>query len=172
LWYDDQAEEAAGLYTSVLRDGRLGDVVRYDEVSAGPSGKVPGSVMTVEFEAEGQSFMALNGGPIFTFNEATSLVLYRDTQEEIDELWAALTEGGQEQPCGWLKDRFGVSWQLVPSDLPSLMASDDPAAARRVTEALFSMRKIDIEALRRAKAGEYSPRQANASPRPLNGRRE
>jgi predicted 3-demethylubiquinone-9 3-methyltransferase (glyoxalase superfamily) len=154
LWFDDQAEQAAELYTRVLRDGSLGQVTRYDEVSAGPSGKEPGSVMTVEFEAEGQSFMALNGGPVFTFNEATSLVLYRDTQEEIDEVWAALTEGGLEQPCGWLKDRFGVSWQVVPADLASLMTADDPVAARRVTEALFSMKKIDVDALRRAKAGE------------------
>lgn len=154
LWFDDQAEEAARLYTTVLRDGSLGLVVRYDEISAGPSGKQPGSVMTVEFEAEGQRFVALNGGSIFTFTEATSLILYRDTQEEIDEVWSALTEGGREQPCGWLKDRFGVSWQVVPSDLPSLMVADDPATAKRVTEALFSMKKIDIDALRRAKAGE------------------
>ena len=154
LWFDDQAEEAARLYTTVLRDGALGRVVRYDEVSSGPSGKEPGSVMTVEFEAEGQSFIALNGGPVFTLSEAMSLVLYRDTQEEIDELWSALTEGGQEQPCGWLKDRFGVSWQVVPSELPALMEAEDPAAAKRVTEALFSMKKIDIDALRRAKAGE------------------
>jgi predicted 3-demethylubiquinone-9 3-methyltransferase (glyoxalase superfamily) len=158
MWFDDQAEEAARLYTTVLRDGSLGEVVRYDEVSAGPSGKEPGSVMTVEFEAEGQSFVALNGGPIFTFNEAMSLILHRDTQEEIDELWSALTEGGSEQPCGWLKDRFGVSWQVVPSELPALMETDDPAAAKRVTEALFSMKKIDIGALRRAKAGEPAPR--------------
>jgi len=154
LWFDDQAEEAASLYTTVLRGGALGQVVRYDEVSSGPSGKEPGSVMTVEFEAEGQSFIALNGGPVFTLSEATSLVLYRDTQEEIDEVWSALTEGGEEQPCGWLKDRFGVSWQVVPNELPALMAAEDPAAARRVTEALFSMKKIDIDALRRAKAGE------------------
>ena len=127
LWFDDQAEEAAKLYTTVLRDGSLGRVDRYDEISSEPSGKEPGSVMTIEFEAEGQSFIALNGGPTFTFNEAVSLVVYRDTQEEIDELWSALTEGGREQPCGWLKDRFGVSWQIVPSELPSLMDADDPA---------------------------------------------
>lgn len=154
LWFDDQAEEAARLYTSVLRGGSLGRVTRYDEVSAGPSGKQSGSVMTVEFDVEGQSFLALNGGPMFTFTEATSLMVFRDTQEELDDVWAALTEGGQEQPCGWLKDRFGVSWQVVPSDLASLMEADDPAAARRVTEALLSMKKIDIEALRRAKAGK------------------
>ena len=158
MWFDNQAEEAAQLYTTVLRGGSLGRVTRYDEVSAVPSGKEPGSVLAVDFEAEGQSFTALNGGPVFRFNEAVSLVLSRDTQEELDELWAALTEGGQEQPCGWLKDRFGVSWQIVPSDLPALMESDDPAAATRVTEALFSMKKIDIEALRRAKAGETPPR--------------
>jgi predicted 3-demethylubiquinone-9 3-methyltransferase (glyoxalase superfamily) len=158
LWFDDQAEEAATLYTTVLRGGVLGRVTRYDEVSARPSGKEPGSVMTVEFEAEGQSFMALNGGPLFTFSEAVSLVLYRDTQEEIDETWSALTEGGREQPCGWLKDRFGVSWQIVPSELAALMEADDPAAAKRVTEALFSMKKIDVEALRRAKAGASAPR--------------
>ena len=154
LWFDDQAEEAARLYTTVLRGGVLGRVVRYDAVSSGPSGKEAGSVMTVDFEAEGQSFVALNGGPVFTLSEAMSLILYRDTQQEIDEVWAALTEGGQEQPCGWLKDRFGVSWQVVPSELPALMEADDPAAAKRVTEALFSMKKIDIDALRHAKAGE------------------
>jgi predicted 3-demethylubiquinone-9 3-methyltransferase (glyoxalase superfamily) len=158
LWFDNQAEEAAQLYTTVLRGGSLGQVARYDEVSAGPSGKEPGSTMTVEFEAEGQSFVALSGGPVFTFNEAVSLVLYRETQEEIDEVWSALTEGGQEQPCGWLKDRFGVSWQVVPSELTELMNADDPAAAKRVTEALFAMKKIDIEALRRAKAGGSLPR--------------
>jgi predicted 3-demethylubiquinone-9 3-methyltransferase (glyoxalase superfamily) len=153
LWFDDQAEEAAEFYTTVLRGGSLGRVDRYDDVSSGPSGKQPGSVMTLEFEAEGQSFLALNGGPLFTFSEAVSLVLYRETQEEIDALWSALSEGGREQPCGWLKDRFGVSWQVVPSELPALMAADDPVAARRVTEALFSMKRIDIEALRRAKTG-------------------
>jgi len=147
LWFDDQAEEAARLYTTVLRDGSLGRVTRYDEVSAGPSGKQPGSVMTVEFEAEGQSFMALNGGPLFTFTEATSLVVYRDTQEEIDEVWAALTEGGQEQPCGWLKDRFGVSWQVIPHELYSLIQHQDAAAA------MLRMVKIDLAELRRA-AGE------------------
>jgi predicted 3-demethylubiquinone-9 3-methyltransferase (glyoxalase superfamily) len=154
LWFDDQAEEAARLYTSVLRGGSLGRVDRYDEVSSVPSGKEPGSVMTVEFEAEGQRFVALNGGPVFTFNEAVSLVVNRDTQEEIDELWSALTEGGREQPCGWLKDRFGVSWQIVPSDLPALIDASDPTASRRVTEALFAMKKIDIGALRRAKEGD------------------
>jgi predicted 3-demethylubiquinone-9 3-methyltransferase (glyoxalase superfamily) len=153
LWFDDQAEEAAAFYTTALRGGSLGRVDRYDAVSSGPSGKQPGSVMTVEFEAEGQSFLALNGGPMFTFSEAVSLVLHRETQEEIDALWSALTEGGREQPCGWLKDRFGVSWQLVPNELPALLAAEDPAAARRVTEALFSMKKIDLEALRRAKTG-------------------
>jgi predicted 3-demethylubiquinone-9 3-methyltransferase (glyoxalase superfamily) len=154
LGFPDPAAAAARRSTTVLRGGALGRVVRYDEVSAGPSGKEPGSVMTVEFEAEGQSFIALNGGPLFTLSEAMSLILYRDTQEEIDELWAALTEGGQEQPCGWLKDRYGVSWQVVPSELPALMETDDPAVAKRVTEALFSMKKIDIDALQRAKAGE------------------
>jgi predicted 3-demethylubiquinone-9 3-methyltransferase (glyoxalase superfamily) len=153
LWFDDQAEEAARFYTTVLRDGSVGRVDQYDEISSQPSGKEPGSVLTVEFEAEGQSFVALNGGPAFTFSEAVSLMLFRDTQEEIDELWAALTEGGEEQPCGWLKDRFGVSWQVVPYELPSLMGADDPAAGRRVMEALLAMKKIDIEALRRARAG-------------------
>ena len=154
LWFDDQAEEAARLYTTILRGGALGRVERYDEISSGPSGKEPGSVMTVEFEAEGQSFIALNGGSAFTFSEAVSLVVSRDTQEEIDELWSALTDGGQEQPCGWLKDRYGVSWQVVPSEWPSLVDAGDPATVRRVMEALFAMKKIDIEALRRAKAGE------------------
>jgi predicted 3-demethylubiquinone-9 3-methyltransferase (glyoxalase superfamily) len=153
IWFDDQAEAAARLYTSALRDGSLGTVTRYNEVSSGPSGKAPGSVMTVEFEAEGQHFVALNGGPYFTLSEAMSLVLYRDTQAEIDEVWAALTEGGEESQCGWLKDRYGVSWQVVPTDLPALMG-DDPDTTRRTTEALFSMQKIDIDALRRARDGE------------------
>jgi predicted 3-demethylubiquinone-9 3-methyltransferase (glyoxalase superfamily) len=155
LWFDDQAEEAARFYAGALRDGRIGDTTRYDEASSKPSRKPPGSVMTVDFEAEGQRFQALNGGPDFTFSEATSFVVERDTQEELDATWDALLEGGGEEvQCGWLKDRFGVSWQVVPSELPAMFSGEDPEAGRRAFEAMLGMKKLDIDELRRAYRGE------------------
>jgi predicted 3-demethylubiquinone-9 3-methyltransferase (glyoxalase superfamily) len=151
LWFDDQAEEAARFYVSVFRDGKVGDTVRYGESASEAATRPVGSVMTVEFEVEGQKFMALNGGPLFTFSEAISFVVERDTQAELDELWQQLTEnGGAESQCGWLKDKFGVSWQVVPSGLPDLLTSESAVAA------LMQMRKIDIAALERARDREPS----------------
>jgi predicted 3-demethylubiquinone-9 3-methyltransferase (glyoxalase superfamily) len=154
LWFDDQAEDAAGFYTSVLRDGKLGSVQRYTNSVSKVSGQPVGSVMTVDFEVEGQRFQALNGGPHFTFSEAISLVVERDTQDEIDDLWAKMLQGGgREQQCGWLKDRFGVSWQIVPSLLRRWSADDDPARSERVGAAIMGMVKLDIAELERAYAG-------------------
>jgi predicted 3-demethylubiquinone-9 3-methyltransferase (glyoxalase superfamily) len=155
LWFDDQAEEAARFYTRALRDGSIGATTKYDEASAEVSGKPAGSVMTVDFQVEGQRFQALNGGPTFTFSEATSLVVERDTQEELDETWDSLLEGGGEEvQCGWMKDRFGVSWQVVPSELESIFNGDDPEATKRAFQAMLAMKKLDIDVLRRAYRGE------------------
>ncbi|UGY92281.1 VOC family protein [Streptomyces gobiensis] len=149
LWFDTQAEEAANFYTSVFDDSRIVDVQRYGEVGPGE----PGSVMTVTFELAGQRFVALNGGPHFTFNEAVSLQVDCATQEEVDYFWAKLGEGGQVQQCGWLKDRFGLSWQVVPRQLTELMSDPDPARSGRVMKAMLGMEKIDIRALEDAHRG-------------------
>jgi predicted 3-demethylubiquinone-9 3-methyltransferase (glyoxalase superfamily) len=150
LWYDNQAEEAANLYTSLFDDSRIVDVQRYGE--AGPG--TPGSVMIVEFELAGQRFLALNGGPAYTFNEAMSLSVDCASQEEVDTLWARLTEGGgKEGPCGWLKDRFGVSWQIVPHRLPELLGDSDQGRAQRVMAAMLGMKKIEIKELEAAYEG-------------------
>jgi predicted 3-demethylubiquinone-9 3-methyltransferase (glyoxalase superfamily) len=144
LWYDTQAEEAANLYTSLFEDSKIVNVQHYGE--AGPG--VPGRVMLVEFQLAGQRYLALNGGPQFTFNEAMSLSVDCGSQEEVDRLWERLTaDGGQPGPCGWLKDRFGVSWQIVPSRLPELLADPDPVKARRVMEAMMGMGKIEVQGL-------------------------
>ncbi|MFF7454417.1 VOC family protein [Kitasatospora sp. NPDC008115] len=150
LWYDDQAEEAAGYYTSVFPNSRITDVTRYTE--AGPG--TPGTVVTVAFELDGRPFVALNGGPIFPFTEAVSLQVQCDDQAEVDRLWAALLEGGgQESQCGWLKDRWGLSWQVTPRVLIDLVSGPDPAKAARVTEAMLTMRRIDIRRLLEAAEG-------------------
>lgn len=150
LWYDTQAEEAAALYTSLFDDSRIVTVQRYGD--AGPG--VPGSVMLVEFELAGQRFLALNGGPVFTFNEAMSLSVDCAGQEEVDALWEKLTEdGGEPGPCGWLKDRFGVSWQIVPDKLPELLGDADPVKAQRVMQAMLGMKKIEVQGLLDAYAG-------------------
>lgn len=150
LWFDGQAEEAAEFYMSVFKDSRPGRVMRYNEAGPGPAG----SVMAVEFEINGQMFLALNGGPEFRFNEAVSFQIHCGSQDEIDYYWNRLTEdGGQEVACGWLKDKYGVSWQVDPSELVDMMLDPDPEKARRVTEAMLSMRKFDIAALREAFAG-------------------
>ncbi|MEU4211728.1 VOC family protein [Streptomyces sp. NPDC026206] len=143
LWFDHQAEEAAEYYTSVFGDSRVVDVQRYGEAGPGE----PGTVMVVTFELAGQRFIALNGGPRFTFNEAVSLCVDCDTQEEVDELWAKLTAGGQESACGWLKDRYGLSWQVVPRRLTELLSDPDPVRSNRVMQAMLGMKKIDIQAL-------------------------
>ena len=156
LWFDDQAEEAANFYVSVFRDGKVGSVSRYEAEGAAMAGKEAGAAMTVEFEVEGMRFLGLNGGPMFQFTEAISFMVARDTQEEIDELWDALTgDGGEESQCGWCKDRFGVSWQILPSNMNELLgAGMGSEAAQRATHAMFQMKKLDIEALRRARDGE------------------
>lgn len=146
LWFDGRAEEAAEYYTSLFPDSRITGVQRHTEAGPGE----PGSVLLVTFELAGQRFSALNGGPEFTFSEAISLSVDCADQAEVDELWAKLTDGGEESQCGWLKDRYGLSWQIVPRELPELLNDADPAAAARVMKALFGMRKIDVRALREA----------------------
>jgi predicted 3-demethylubiquinone-9 3-methyltransferase (glyoxalase superfamily) len=148
LWFDTEGEEAANFYTSVFPNSRIVDVTRYG--SAGP--RPEGTVMTVSFELEGQQFVALNGGPDFTFNEAISFQVSCQDQEEVDRFWSKLSEGGEEGPCGWLKDKFGVSWQIVPTALPELLGDPDPAKSQRVMEAMLKMKKIDVSELERAAA--------------------
>lgn len=148
LWFDTEGEEAAKLYTSLFPDSRITGTSRYTEAGPRPAG----TVMTVTFELAGMPFLALNGGPEFTFTEATSFQVICDSQEEVDHYWNALSTGGEEGPCGWLKDRFGVSWQVVPAVLPELLSSRDADAAQRVTKAMFGMRKLDIAALEAAAA--------------------
>jgi predicted 3-demethylubiquinone-9 3-methyltransferase (glyoxalase superfamily) len=154
LWFDTQAEEAAKFYTSIFKSSRIMGTTYYAAEAAKASGRPEGSVMTVEFELSGQRFTALNGGPIFKFTEALSLVVHCDTQEEVDHYWQSLTAGGgQEVQCGWLKDRFGLSWQVVPRILLELIQDKDPAKSRRVMAAMMQMKKIDIEPLCRAAEG-------------------
>ncbi len=141
LWFDTQAEEAVNHYLSVFPDSRVLDVQHYGE--AGP--REAGMVMVIYFELAGQRFMALNGGPEFTFNEAMSLCVDCVTQEEVDELWTKLSAGGEEGPCGWLKDKFGVSWQITPRVLPELLGDPDPVKSQRVMKAMMGMKKIDIQ---------------------------
>jgi predicted 3-demethylubiquinone-9 3-methyltransferase (glyoxalase superfamily) len=148
LWFDTEGEEAASFYTSVFPNSRIVDVARYG--SAGP--RPEGTVMTVSFELDGQAFVALNGGPEFTFNEAISFQLSCETQDEVDAFWSTLSEGGEEGPCGWLKDRFGVSWQIVPTVLTELLGDPDKEKSQRVMQAMLSMKKIEIDALERAAA--------------------
>jgi predicted 3-demethylubiquinone-9 3-methyltransferase (glyoxalase superfamily) len=150
LWFDSQAEEAARFYTSIFDDAKIKTITRYGDAGAQASGRPKGSVMTVAFEIEGQEFVGLNGGPQFKFSEAVSFVVNCKTQKEIDALWAKLTEGGgQPGPCGWLKDRFGLSWQIVPAKMDELMEGD-PKKSERVMAALMKMGKIDIETLEQA----------------------
>ena len=155
LWFDDQAEGAATLYTSVFPGSRIVTVSRYGEAGREVHGRPPGSVMVVAFELEGQAFTALNGGPVFKFNEAISLQVSCRTQEEVDHYWEKLSRGGDEraQQCGWLKDRYGLSWQIVPVALMEMMADPDPVKAGRVMQAMLQMKKIDIKGLRQAYSG-------------------
>jgi predicted 3-demethylubiquinone-9 3-methyltransferase (glyoxalase superfamily) len=149
LWFDTEAEDAAGFYTSVFKNSRIVNVARYTE--AGP--RAAGMTMTVEFELDGQRFVAINGGPQFKFGEAISFAISCDTQEDVDYYWERLTEGGEEGPCGWLKDRYGVSWQVVPTGMDELFADPDPKRAERAMRAMFEMKKLDIAALRSAADG-------------------
>lgn len=150
LWFDGQAEEAADHYTSIFSHSKLGRVTRYTEAGPGPAG----TVVTVEFELDGQKFVALNGGPQFTFDESISFQIHCADQEQVDYYWSGLSGGGQEGPCGWLKDKYGVSWQVVPNVLIDMLNDPDPEKAKRATEAMLGMRKIDIAALEQAHAGE------------------
>ena len=146
LWFDTDGEEAAKLYTSIVPNSRITEVVRY-----GPGGpREEGTVMTVAFELNGQPFRALNGGPQYTFSEAVSFQIMCETQEEVDRYWTALCEGGEEGPCGWLKDRFGLSWQIVPTRLPELLSDPDRERAQRVTACMMKMGKLEIAELEAA----------------------
>jgi predicted 3-demethylubiquinone-9 3-methyltransferase (glyoxalase superfamily) len=148
LWFDTEGEEAARFYTSVFPNSRIVDIARYG--AAGP--RPEGTVMTVSFELDGQRFVALNGGPQFTFTEAVSFQVSCKTQDELDALWSTLSEGGEEGPCGWLKDRFGLSWQIIPAVLPELLGDPDPEKSQRVMQAMLNMKKIEIGGLEQAAA--------------------
>ena len=155
LWFDDQAEQAAGYYIAIFKNSRIVGLTRYGEAGYEIHGRPAGSVLTVEFELDGQAFTALNGGPVFTFNEAVSFQVSCETQEEVDYYWEKLSAGGDEaaQQCGWLKDKYGVSWQVVPTALPQMLSDADYAKSERVMTALLQMKKLDIAALQRAYDG-------------------
>jgi predicted 3-demethylubiquinone-9 3-methyltransferase (glyoxalase superfamily) len=148
LWFDTDGEDAARFYASVFPNSTITEVTRYG--SAGP--RPEGTVMTVVFELDGQEFLALNGGPQFTFSEAVSFQVFCDSQDEVDAYWSKLSDGGEEGPCGWLKDRFGLSWQIVPTVLPQLLADPDAAKSQRVMQAMLGMNKIQIDELEQAAA--------------------
>jgi len=146
LWFDNQAEEAVNFYVSIFKNSKVTNISRYGEAGPGPKG----TVMTASFELEGQEFMALNGGPEYKFTEAISFFVNCETQEEVDKLWEKLSEGGEKGPCGWLKDKYGVSWQIVPTVLGEMLSDPDPEKSKRVMQAMLQMKKIDINALRQA----------------------
>jgi predicted 3-demethylubiquinone-9 3-methyltransferase (glyoxalase superfamily) len=158
LWFDDQAEEAARFYTSLFPNSKIGDVTHHGEAFPGKDG----TVMTVDFELDGQEFVALNGGPQYRFTEAVSFVVNCETQDEVDEFWEKLSEGGEQGPCGWLKDKYGLSWQVVPTMLGELIRDPDPAKSNRVMAAMLQMGKIEIEPLRRAYEGSKQPSPSRA----------
>ncbi len=150
LWFDTRAEEAANLYVSIFKNSRVLSVSRYGEAGPGPAG----SVMTVSFELDGQHFIALNGGPLFHFSEAISFTVNCESQQDVDHYWSKLSAGGEESQCGWLKDKFGLSWQITPSILGVLLSDPDPQKAKRVMQAMLQMKKMDIAALQRAHEGK------------------
>jgi predicted 3-demethylubiquinone-9 3-methyltransferase (glyoxalase superfamily) len=152
LWFDENAEEAVYHYISIFKNSKILNVARYGDAGPGPKGKV----MTIAFQLEGQQFLALNGGPQFKFTEAISLLVNCDTQVEVDQLWSKLSAGGEEGPCGWLKDKFGLSWQIVPSALGKMMTDKDPEKSKRVMEAMLQMKKMDIAGLERAYSSQQS----------------
>ncbi|HEV8578980.1 MAG TPA: VOC family protein [Thermoanaerobaculia bacterium] len=149
LWFDTQAEEAANLYVRIFPSSKIGTIARYGEAGPGPKG----AVMTVAFELDGQELIALNGGPQLKFTEAVSFAVACKSQEEVDHYWKELSAGGEEGPCGWLKDRFGLSWQVVPTVMGELLSDPDPAKSKRVMEAMLGMKKLDIAALKKAYEG-------------------
>jgi predicted 3-demethylubiquinone-9 3-methyltransferase (glyoxalase superfamily) len=150
LWFDNQAEEAARFYTSLFKHSHVGDILRYGASGSKVSGRPEGSVMTVEFELAGDQYVALNGGPDFKFTEAISITVNCEDQAEVDHYWSKLSEGGSEGPCGWLKDRYGLSWQITPTVLHEMLKDSDPARAERVMAAMLGMNKIDIAVLKDA----------------------
>lgn len=150
LWFDNKAEEAMEFYTSVFKNSKKGKITHYNEAGAKTSGRAKGSVMTATFELFGQEFTALNGGPLFKFTEAVSFLVNCDTQEEVDYFWENLSEGGEQGPCGWLKDKFGLSWQIFPSVIGELLSDTDAAKSNRVMQAMLQMQKIEIKKLQDA----------------------
>ena len=155
LWFDNNAEEAVNFYVSLFKNSKVGKVTRYNEASSKAAGRPEGSVMTMEFQLEGQNFSAINAGPHFKFTEAISFVVDCETQEEVDYFWGKLTaDGGQESQCAWLKDKYGLSWQIVPRVLIEMIGDKDPQKAQRVMEAMLQMKKIDIATLKKAYSGE------------------
>jgi predicted 3-demethylubiquinone-9 3-methyltransferase (glyoxalase superfamily) len=150
LWFNNNAEEAVNFYTTIFKDSKIGNVSRYGDAGPGPKGQV----MVANFWINGQEFMALNGGPMYKFTEAVSFVVNCETQQEVDEYWEKLSKGGQEGQCGWLKDKFGLSWQIVPTGLGKLMADKDPERAKRAMTAMLKMAKLDINVLEKAAAGK------------------
>jgi predicted 3-demethylubiquinone-9 3-methyltransferase (glyoxalase superfamily) len=150
LWFDNQAEEAMNFYVSVFKNSGVLSVQRYGQAAAEVSGRPKGSVMTASFLLDGQEFVALNGGPVYKISPAISFVVNCETQEEVDELWEKLTAGGEEVQCGWLTDKFGVSWQIVPTQLDKLLSDPDPVKSERVMQAMLQMKKINIAGLKRA----------------------
>jgi predicted 3-demethylubiquinone-9 3-methyltransferase (glyoxalase superfamily) len=150
LWFDDKAEEAANLYTSIFKNSKIGKISRYGKEGYEIHGKPEGTVLTVEFELNGQTFTALNGGPAFKFNEAISFQVHCKSQNEVDYYWGKLSQGGQESQCGWLKDKYGLSWQVVPTVLVEMLQDKDPKKSEKVMKALLQMNKIDIKILQQA----------------------
>jgi predicted 3-demethylubiquinone-9 3-methyltransferase (glyoxalase superfamily) len=153
LWFDSQAERAAEFYVSVFEDSRIKQINRYGKAGKDTHGRDAGTVMTVEFEIGGQAMVALNGGPLFKFNEAVSFAVACENQEEIDYFWSKLSEGGEESRCGWLKDKYGLSWQVVPAALPQILRDADAAARDRVMDAVMKMRKFDLQKLQQVYEG-------------------
>lgn len=154
LWFDNNAEEAAKFYTSIFKNSKIIDITHYGKSAAEVSGRQKGTIMTVRFVLEGQQFMALNGGPIFKFSPAISFLVSCETQEEVDDLWEKLSEGGEIEQCGWLKDKFGVSWQIVPNILSEMVQEKDTMKLERVINAMLQMKKLDIQGLKNAYAGK------------------
>ncbi|MBI4774687.1 MAG: VOC family protein [Deltaproteobacteria bacterium] len=150
LWFDSNAEEAVRFYTSIFENSKITGIAPYGEAGAKASGRPKGTAMTVGFRLEGQEFLALNGGPVFTFSPAISFIVNCETQEEVDDLWGKLSEGGETEQCGWLRDKYGVSWQIVPRVLGEMMQNKDPRKSEKVMEALVQMNKIDIRTLEKA----------------------
>jgi predicted 3-demethylubiquinone-9 3-methyltransferase (glyoxalase superfamily) len=156
LWFDNQAEEAANFYVSIFKNSKIGSVARYGEEGAKVSGRPKGTVMTVTFQLDGQEFLALNGGPMFKFTEAISFIVNCKTQQEVDELWEKLSKGGEEGPCGWVKDKYGLSWQIVPIVLGEMLQDKATEKSERVMKAMLQMKKLDINKLQEA-YGEDDP---------------